>query len=113
MKYFTLDWWCGLQEPDGPLTDPIHAYRKHLELIRHKLPPDLLILHDSISLHDARIREIQLDITQATLEIAFDSDDRYGGLRKISRRYSDLNSFRSTSDPNIGLHGPHGYGDLG
>ena len=47
------------------------------------------------------------------MTIELDGSDARGGSRKFLLTYQQLQSFESTSDPNIGLGGPHGYGDLG
>ena len=111
MRFFTLDWWCGLQGLD--FYDPIPAFQKHLSSIRDRLPAGLLALQESISLHDARLRLIDYQCQTSVLTLQLDGDDGSGGLRRFALRYADVVSFRSLSDPNIGLPGPHGFGDIG
>lgn len=112
MKFFTLEWWCGIQEDDLD-NDPAANYLQYLATIRDKLPAGLVALQESVSLHDGNLRELMLSIPEATLSMIVDADDGTGGLRKFSLRYSGVSMFRSIADPETGLGGPHGYGDWG
>lgn len=111
MKFFTLDWWCGLQGLE--FYDPIPEFRTHLSSIRDRLPEGLLALQESISLHDANLRLINFHFQTGELTLHFDGDDGTGGLRRLTLRYLDVLSFKSLADPHIGLPGPHGFGDVG
>ncbi len=112
MRFFTPEWWCGIQ--DGDLSnDPAEDYRSYLATIRDRLPRGLLALQETVSLHDGRLRVLELSPSNATLLLRVDGDDGSGGLRRFTLRYSGVNSFRSIADPAIGLRGPHGYGDWG
>ena len=111
MKFFTIEWWSGIQ--GGDPNTPLNAFRAHLDSIRHRLPADLLLLQDSISLHDARLRELNLDTARETLTLNLDGDNGSGGLRRFSLTYAGVNHFATLSDPDLGLAGPNGYGDLG
>ena len=111
MQFFTLKWWRGIQS--GEITDPADAYRAHFQRIRDQLPPNLAVLSESISLHDSRLRSLNLDTEKQTLRISLDGDDGSGGLRRFSLTYFHVQSFESFADPDAGLNGPHGYGDLG
>jgi hypothetical protein len=111
MKFFTLDWWCGLQQFEN--YDPVPGFQKHLRTIRDKLPQELLDLQETVSLHDANLRFLQYEQEHNTLQLQLDGDDGSGGLRHFVLRYLDVSVFRTLADPKIGLPGPHGYGDLG
>jgi hypothetical protein len=111
MKFFTLDWWCGLQELGD--YDPIPEFRMHLATIRDRLPKGLLALQETVSLHDAKLRSLDYSKYDNPLTLQLDGDDRTGGLRQFTIRYTDLISHRITADPELGLLGPHGFGDLG
>ena len=111
MKYFTMDWWRGIQ--DYEIYDPVADYQTHLAKIRDQLPPDLVTIQETISLHDARLREIALDSELNSLEIHLDGSDGAGHAQRYILSYQRIHTFRSTADPKVGLAGPHGYGDLG
>ncbi|MES2788246.1 MAG: hypothetical protein V4719_01405 [Planctomycetota bacterium] len=111
MKFFTMEWWSGCQRLE--FYDPMPDFQSHLDTIRDRLPPDLLALQETVSLHDANLCELDLDVGAGALEIQLNGDDGTGGLRRFTLQYSEVDSFRSIADRDIGLPGPHGYGDLG
>ncbi len=111
MKFFTMDWWRGFQDLEE--YDPRPEFQVHLDTIRDRIPSDLLAIQETISLHDANLRALNLDVGAGTLEIKLHGHGDGGCLRHFILRYGEVNSFRSTADPEIGLNGPHGYGDLG
>lgn len=111
MKFFTIQWWCGIQQ--GVDHDPVPAFQQHLATIRDRLPPDLLALQETVSLHDARLRKISYPATDQTLTMQLDGCNDTGGLRKFTLRYQEVQSFTTTANPKLGLPGPHGFGDLG
>lgn len=111
MKFFTLDWWLAVQSLEDH--DPVPDFRKHLDTIRDRLPPGLLQLQESISLHDSHLREIAWDADSNLLTIRLTGSNEQGGARSFQLTYKQVQAYRSTADPEIGLGGPHGYGDLG
>lgn len=111
MKYFTIDWWAGIQEFD--ITDPSGDYAAYLTAIRDRLPKDLLALQESISLHDAHLRELHYSGEVGLLDIRLDGDDERGKLRRFHLQYSGVVSFGANSDPDKSLIGPGGFGDWG
>ena len=111
MKYFTMKWWQDSQH--SAVENPFPAYKRHIEQIRDQLPDGLLELQESVSLHDATLRWINIDPSSGVLAIHLDGDDGSGGLRKFELNYSGVVSFESISDRDGGFSGPHGYGDLG
>ncbi len=106
MKFFTMDWWCDVQR--GDVSDPSVPYGAHLAAIRDRLPPDLLATEESVSLHDARLRDLRF--AERSLVLGFDDHD---ADERLTLTYLDVERFGSTSDPEVGLGGPGGYGDLG
>jgi hypothetical protein len=103
-----MAWWCGVQTGDGG--DPAVEYARHLAAIRDRLPPDLLATEESVSLHDTRLRELQLLVSEQSLSMGLDS---YAGDERLTLVYSGVERFESSADPKVGLGGPAGYGDLG
>jgi hypothetical protein len=55
LKFFTIDWWRGVERLEH--YDPNPDFQAHLATIRDQIPPDLRALQETISLHDANIRE--------------------------------------------------------
>lgn len=113
MKYLTLDWWmnkCGRQE--------LERYWAYNDGIRSRLPPDLLALLDEVSLHDAKLRALDLEVGERKLVISLDGyrytrESNEACRRAITLTYGGLREVHSTADPKTGLGGPHGYGDIG
>jgi hypothetical protein len=112
MRFFTPEWWCGIQGSDCT-NNPAKNYHIYLATIRDRLPSGLLALQESVSLHDGHLRELVLTPSNASLSLFIDGDDGSGGARRFTLRYSGVTSFRSMADPELGLLGPHGYGDWG
>lgn len=111
MKFFTLDWWRGIQHLEN--YDPVPDFQKHLSTIRERLPEGLLALQESISLHDANLLYFDYSNHNHSLTLQLDGDDGTGGVRHFTIRYVDVVSFKTLADPDRGLPGPHGFGDLG
>src|SRR5262245_24988929 len=103
-----MAWWCGCQT--GEAGNPSAAYAGYLAAIRDRLPPDLLATEESVSLHDTRLRELRLLPAEGTLSLGLDS---YAGDERLTLTYTGVERFESTADPEVGLGGPDGYGDLG
>ena len=107
MKYFTLKWWsCEVEDMHAVLD----AYRS--------LPADLRKLVHGVSLHDARLRRLDLSTESRRLVLELDGcgyDDQAHSYFDTQFRltYEGLQSLTSNADPDAGLPGPHGYGDLG
>lgn len=111
MRFFTMAWWCGCQT--GYAGDAFADYAAHLAAIRNRLPADLLALQESVSLHDGRLRELDYSPATGAIRMLIDGDDGAGGLRRLNLSYRDVTFFRSFADPDEGLPGPQGFGDLG
>src|SRR4051812_32214595 len=101
-------WWGGFQPDDSG--DPSAAYAAHLAAIRDQLPPDLLLTQESVSLHDARLRDLRLLVAESSLSVALDS---YAGDERFTLLYGGVERIESFADPMVGLPGPAGFGDLG
>lgn len=111
MKFFTMDWWLGSTD-----ADPIALYAAHLAAVSHLVPPQLLALgqNQPYTLHDARLRELRIDVAHRELMLNFDVDDRHGGFKqKLRLVYQNVLSVETVADPVKGFSGPHGYGELG
>jgi hypothetical protein len=66
-----MAWWRGVQVGQGG--DPAADYAAHLAIIQDRLPLDLLATEESVSLHDARLRELRLLVAEASLSLVLDS----------------------------------------
>jgi hypothetical protein len=114
MEFFTFDWWWAGQRPDGPNpNDAYDAYRAHLDTIRDRLPADVLRLEDELSIHDARLVSLDVDVAARTLTLILDGDDGQGGARRFTLGFTGVRSFHSTQSDEPALSGPTGYGDVG
>lgn len=111
MKFFTLDWWRGVQRLE--FYDPTPAYQKHLSAIRDRLPLEILALQETVSLHDAQLRLLEFSKEGDLLTLLLDGDDASAGLRQFAIRYHEVVSFKIIPEPTRGLPGPDGFGDLG
>lgn len=110
MKFFTMAWWMG-DQPSA--TDPRTEYLRYLAIIREQLPSDLITLQEHITLHDARVREIWLDVRESNLYITLEKRDGQVRQRSVQLTYFGVTSFRSQANPQVGLPGPYGYGEWG
>src|SRR5262249_13526153 len=106
VKFFTMAWWCDMQT--GGASDPSAAYSAHLAAVRDYLPPDLLATEETGSVHDSRLRELRVAAGKLVLGL-----DSYAGDERLTLPYPGVERFESTADPEVGLGGPAGYGDLG
>jgi hypothetical protein len=104
VRYFTLAWWLTPDESAAA------EYARHLSAIRDRLPPDLLATQESVSLHDSRLRELAVSPVAATARLVLES---HRGDERLILSYSGVEAFESAANPDVGLRGPHGYGDFG
>jgi hypothetical protein len=112
MKYFTLEWWanhCDINVFD--------TYDTYINQNRTRILADLLQIYDEVSLHDARLRSMIVLPEVKTTSIELDGcrllENGNYASREIWLSYSKVDYFKITADPNRGLAGPHGFGDLG
>jgi hypothetical protein len=113
MKYFTFDWWADAGDTESP-----KPYFGYLERITPQLPPELQRFVRECSLHDGRVTRLVIDTAQKTVTLHLDGncyDERLpkSYARRFRLAYLGVETFTSTADPNRGLGGPAGYGDLG
>jgi hypothetical protein len=113
VKYFTLSWWAGETDYDQTVIDD---YRRYRDSVIDSLPVDCRRLSADVRLHDSHLR--RLHFSNGTLELnldgcGFDEASRTNFDQKIRLTYRGVRSLASTADPQAGLPGPHGYGDLG
>jgi len=116
MKFFTIDWWSGEIKDDH--MDSLDRYRAHIEKILPKLTEDHCRLVNEVTLHDAFLRSLSVDYTDASIILnldgtGYDESTKSYFRRHFELRYDGVQSVRSDADPDKGLPGPHGYGDLG
>lgn len=115
MKYFTLQWWAA---ETGDRQPAFQAYYTYLATVKPRLPVALRRLSEDVSLHDGRLRRLLFVAARNELAIDLDGYDfdrvrRSHCAAKIGLAYRGVTSFESLADPEAGLAGPHGYGDLG
>lgn len=102
----------GIQEDE--IIDPFPQYIEHYKNIKEQLPESLTFLAEKISLHDATLWNIYHEVKANILTIELDCYDKQKRTdHHVRLIYKDVQSFHSVSDPNKGLTGPGGYGDLG
>ena len=111
MRFFTLDWWLAQQTGVPP--NPSAAYRAHLASIESSLPRDLVELERSGALHDAKVRALRLDLPAQTFELELVAHGPRGETVGLRLCYGGVVSLNGTADPECGLGGPSGFGDLG
>jgi hypothetical protein len=118
MKFFTMAWWGGAQPgADSPYTtneELFLAYDAYLNRFIDRIPAGLLAINQTVPLHDAKLRTLRYAQPAGTLTIEFDNYyEDSGEMRRFIVHYDDVSAFESVADPNVGLAGPGGYGDLG
>lgn len=117
MRYFTLDRWLKDQDLDADSSANFGAvgeYQSYLVSVMDKLPEDFVRMLQTICIHDAKLRELDVDALVSRVTLRLDAGDvtmREG--RNVKLHYLAVRRVLSTSDPEKGLPGPHGYGDLG
>lgn len=112
MKYFTLEWWNGVEELEDEI-DPLDSYETYFQSIKGKIPVAFQQLRHEIYLHDGNVTHLKYSGAAGELCIILNNNDSRGTLLEITLFYKGVTLFESTSDPNKGFHGPLGYGDLG
>jgi hypothetical protein len=115
MKHFTIQWWSGDVEDQMPA---FRAYEAYFVEARKEFPPEIRRLLDEVSLHDSRMRRLHIAPEKKEVLIELDGCGPDEGQQshhelKIRLAYLGLESFESLAEPEAGLAGSHGYGDLG
>jgi len=120
MKYFTLKWWTDCQQLNWQkeeLRQPLEQYEKYFASVRKQLPPDLITLTDSGSLHDATFLSLGLDTDEREarlpLLISIREEKKPMTEKKGTLLYYGVTYFGSTENKEYSLAGLGGHGDLG
>ena len=113
MRFFTLEWWIGQQQAHNRPPDPFDSYRVHFAKIENELPQDLIELEQRGALHDAKVRAFRLDLGAETFELDLMTWGPNGGDLAMRLHYGGVAALHGTADPDRGLPGPRGFGDLG
>ena len=121
MKYFTLDDWISDQGDEFRGMDVVRQirqeYEDYLVSVADRMPPDLLQLHQTVRLYDGALRSLEVNIGQKQAIFLIDTYPIDAAnrlhLRAIILQYDQVSSFHSTADPQKGLFGHYGYGDIG
>jgi hypothetical protein len=108
MRFFTMEWWRAVQS--GSNDNPSDAYERHLALLR-PLPAAVAAMDQVPSLHDARFNG--LDHVRDSVVVRLDRWGERGGWVAIQLRYGGVEQLIVSSEPDGGLPGPNGFGDLG
>jgi hypothetical protein len=109
VKFFTLDWWHGVQEFES--RDVFDEYQIHFDRISDRLPHSLVQLHQEVSLHDANVTSMTTAVDAGVLQIQLLGYTREGGVRRIQLGYSGVKTIQVLTGSPLG--GPTGFGDLG
>ena len=117
MKYFTLDQWIADQDSETQANAGESArlrYSAYLDRVRSRLPVEFLPLTSEVVIHDARLLSAVCRIEEGAFELRLDpgpfTNRDWVELRLL---YIGVSGVRFSSDPDKGLSGPHGFGDLG
>ena len=117
MKYFTLDGWINDQNPDADDTRTYElrdAYVTYLESIKDKLPKEFQRMLCTICIHDGILREFNFRSKHQEFLLTIDAGDitmKEG--KKVRLVYLGVDSVVCYADPERGLPGPYGFGDIG
>jgi hypothetical protein len=118
MRFFTLEGWIADQEIDKVNVEQIiairRAYDEYLTRVSERLPQEWLRFHRTIVIGDARLRELDVNLPAGSVSLLLDAEDAATGAdRRVRLDYEDTEEVLMTSDPERGLPGPHGFGDVG
>ena len=116
MKYFTLQDWIESQALDGLPHDfsAVDAYDTYLKSIRESLPLAFRRMLDTICIHDAALRTMVVDLDRRRVSIELDAGDvTMREPRHVRLCYEEAERIVSVADPDQGLGGRFGYGELG
>ena len=113
MQWMTMAWWRGETPQESAA-----GYWKHFDAIRDRLPKNLRRFHEEVTLHDGKITCFNIDFERKTVEIELlgyewqpgklpDSECRWNLI------YNNVQFLKTIADPDGGLGGPSGFGDLG
>ncbi|MBS0265817.1 MAG: hypothetical protein JSS02_28055 [Planctomycetes bacterium] len=111
MRFFTMDWWCGVQT--GLTENPADDYFTHLAELRERVTPEQQSTLDgllSLALHDSRLFQLRMNAVAAELQIELKG---YQVEERFTLVYRGVEQFVSEADLERQLCGSAGYGDLG
>src|SRR5215510_6528823 len=111
MKYFTYEWWS--REVEGDPAHPFSIYGSRIEEIECKLPTAIKEFMRDVSMHDSKIIKLDISLDHKTVVIVSLGYGVNSYLTEYELCYSGVAQYSTTSDPERGLAGPHGYGDWG
>jgi len=109
MKYLTFGWWSGECVDENAVKN----YWNYFDSIKSSFPESIIKFTENISLHDSNLLELNHKVCEDKLQLLlniFTNDDI---RKKIVVNYNDLLDLKLSSDPEKGLGGPYGFGDLG
>lgn len=109
MRFLTLAWWCGSLD-DAQSKRAMADFEEHRQKIRGRLPPSFWEAPVELPLHDARLLNLRIDVQAKNARLAFID---HGKTKRFTLEYRGLIGAATTADPECGLSGPHGFGDLG
>lgn len=112
MRFFTPEWWCGMQS-SGVDKTPEQHYRQHLARLLPKMPADLRLLATAVSLQNGHLRSVDVLLTEAAVRLAVLTGEKSPNPREFVLHYAGVWTFRAVGDPESGLPGPYGFGDWG
>jgi hypothetical protein len=117
MKYMTLEWWGACGQPGRDVeaceAEP-RRYMAWLETVRDRLPVDMTDPPDGLDWHDAHLRSLRVDLANQVCEMILDAwGPDWREQRKLSVVFRGVSEVISHGDPECGLLGPYGWGDLG
>jgi hypothetical protein len=107
MKFLTMRWWCGEDSTD----DAVERYELHYRGLEG-VPNALHRLHCEVGLHDAHLLRMENACT-GQLVLFLDGLSREEERVPMVLTYSGVVGVLVSADPDVGLPGPHGFGDLG
>jgi hypothetical protein len=113
MRWVTMAWWRG----DVPRSTA-EGYTAHFESIRHRLPESLRDFHQTVTLHDAKLLRLEVDLEAQRARFEYDGylwrpDVMPDQPCRWVLHYEGVRSIRSAAEPAGGLPGPDGFGDYG
>lgn len=113
MRWMTMAWWRGdvpQQTADG--------YAAHFDSIRNRLPVNLRDFHDRVTLHDAKLLSLKIDLLSRSVRMEL-AGYHWNTKMPPDREcvwhlcYEGVETVRSLATIDNGLGGPAGFGDLG
>jgi len=108
MRFFTREWWSGDGNPKV-----VTAYRRHFSSIRHRLPAELVALHERYSLHDGHVRSFSASDAHRKLRVVIDTWDNANVYRCLALEYGRVTSLHLSGADKSDIADPPSWGDLG